>query len=48
MCVHRLGNDPTGLLCTRTSPHDTGHTYESSDGSSVPDRHDRPGRGDGE
>lgn len=28
-CTHRLG-DRTGLLCTRTDEHETGHTYRAS------------------
>lgn len=48
MCDHRLLDDPTGLACTFAGEHESDHTYESSDGSFVPDRHDRPGRGDGE
>lgn len=35
MCAHRLGDQPTGLVCDRTDPHATGHTYHSTSG--VPD-----------
>jgi hypothetical protein len=39
MCDHHLLDDPAGLTCTRADIHATGHTYESSTGSSVPDPH---------
>lgn len=39
MCDHRFLDDPNGLPCTRTDPHQVGHTYESTTGSSVPDPH---------
>lgn len=48
MCDHRLFDDPTGLICNFPGVYPSGHTYETPDGSSVPDRHDRPGSGDGE
>lgn len=39
ICVHRLADGP--LVCTRTDPHTTGHTFEST---TVPDgRHDDDG-----
>ena len=31
-CDHRLWGDPTGLACSRTDPHDTGHVYKPSSG----------------
>lgn len=34
------------LTCTRGAGHTGGHQFEGSSG--VPDRHDKPGRGDSE
>jgi hypothetical protein len=45
VCTHLLGTLP----CTNDEPHKgegLGCTHDS--GSWVPDRHDKPGRGDGE
>lgn len=42
-CAHRLWNEPNGLTCTRTDPHTTGHTYEST--SAGDDRHQEGGHG---
>lgn len=39
MCDRHLLDDPDGLLCDRTDPHTTGHTYRSTSGSEVPDAH---------
>ena len=38
-CTAHIWNEPTGLACTRLDPHDVGHIFETSDGSSVADRH---------
>ena len=43
MCDATLVNGP--LVCVRTDAHVSGHVYESSDGSWVPDRHDDESRG---
>jgi len=45
MCEHRFLDDPDGLPCTRKDPHATGHTYTSSDGSDLNDRHGEQGHG---
>lgn len=45
-CPHHRLDDPAGLTCQRLDEHTTGHVYHSASG--VPDRHDLPGRGDGE
>lgn len=36
-CGHRLLDSP--LVCVRAPHDDAGHRYDSSDGSSVPDKH---------
>lgn len=43
MCAARLNDGD--LVCTRTDPHVTGHTYESATGSAADDRHDDQGHG---
>ena len=45
MCEHRFLDNPDGLLCTRQDVHAVGHTYASSSGSSVDDRHTEGGHG---
>lgn len=42
-CDHHLLNDPTGLPCTRTDPHQSGHTYVST--SATDDKHADGGHG---
>jgi len=32
MCDATLWNDPDGLRCTRTEPHQTGHVYRPGSG----------------
>lgn len=34
-CSHRYLNDPSGLLCTRTTHEGRGHVYASSSGSDL-------------
>lgn len=36
LCTHRILDAVDGLLCTRETHADGGHTYEASD---APDRH---------
>jgi hypothetical protein len=36
-CTEHLNSGP--LVCTRTDTHSSGHTYESTVGSWVPDAH---------
>jgi hypothetical protein len=39
MCDAHPWGDSDGLACTRTDAHLIGHTYASSTGSEVPDKH---------
>lgn len=46
MCEHHYEDDPVGMLCNRQDPHTKGHTYATSSGSDVPDRHDATSGGE--
>ena len=43
MCTTTLENGP--LTCVRTDSHDSGHVYQSHNGSWVQDRHEDGGHG---
>lgn len=43
MCEHHWLDDPNGLKCVRTDPHEVGHVYEST--SSANDKHADGGHG---
>lgn len=36
-CTHRNDNNTGPLICQRTDPHTTGHTYEASAGADLGD-----------
>lgn len=41
MCDAHLNNEPTGLCCTRTDPHENGHCYQSTSGQTPPPQRSR-------
>lgn len=47
-CTHRYLDNPDGLLCTRTDPHETGHTYAGTSASYLGEGGNRKKEPDGE